>query len=106
MKGLQPNASRRARGRSRKSANRTQCASENRPANYSPAFGTESLRRRGSNAFVANLFGRRSLVRRQLLLVHAPQKILIPHSTTTMADTSVAAVSTFSMEATLILFLR
>jgi hypothetical protein len=37
------------------------------------------------------------------LLVHAPWKILIPHNTTTMADTSVAAVNTLSMEATLIL---
>jgi hypothetical protein len=30
-----------------------------------------------------------------------PWKILIPHSTTTMADTSVAAVNTLSKEATL-----
>jgi hypothetical protein len=37
------------------------------------------------------------------LFVHAPWKILIPHNTTTMADTSVAAVNTLSMEATLIL---
>jgi hypothetical protein len=30
-----------------------------------------------------------------------PWKILIPHSTTTMADTNVAAVNTLSKEATL-----
>jgi hypothetical protein len=30
-----------------------------------------------------------------------PWKILIPHSTTTMADTKVAAVNTLSKEATL-----
>src|SRR5437879_6550412 len=45
----------------------------------------------------------RSLVRRQLLSVHVPWKILSPHSTTTMTDTSVAAVNTLSKEATLIL---
>jgi hypothetical protein len=32
-----------------------------------------------------------------------PWKILIPHSTTTMADINVAAVNTLSKEATLIL---
>lgn len=39
-------------------------------------------------------------------LFHTPWKILIPHSTMTMANTSVAAVSTLSKEATLILTLR
>jgi hypothetical protein len=63
---------------------------------------TEGFRRRGSDAFVANLFDRRSLVRRQLAACHAPWKILIPHSTTTMAVIRVAAVNTLSMEATLI----
>jgi hypothetical protein len=48
------------------------------------------------------LLARRSLVRRQFLLTHAPWKIFIPHNTTTMANTSVAAVNT-SKEATLIL---
>ena len=38
--------------------------------------------------------------------VHTPWKIFIPHSTMTMANTSVAAVSTLSKEATLILTLR
>src|SRR4030095_15851032 len=51
------------------------------------------------------LLARRSLVRRQFLLTHAPWKIFIPHSTTTMANTSVAAVNT-SKEATLIQLLR
>jgi hypothetical protein len=37
-----------------------------------------------------------------VLPVHVPSKILIPHSTTTMADIRVAAVNTLSMEATLI----
>ncbi len=32
---------------------------------------------------------------------HVPWKILIPHNTTTMTDTSVAAVNTLSKEATL-----
>jgi len=36
------------------------------------------------------------------LPVYVPWKILIPHSTTTMADIRVAAVNTLSMEATLI----
>jgi hypothetical protein len=48
------------------------------------------------------LLARKSLVRRQLLLTHVPWKIFTPHSTTTMANTSVAAVNT-SKEATLIL---
>ena len=34
-------------------------------------------------------------------LTQMPWKILIPHSTTTMADTKVAAVNTLSKEATL-----
>jgi hypothetical protein len=34
-------------------------------------------------------------------LLQMPWKILIPHSTTTMADTKVAAVNTLSKEATL-----
>jgi hypothetical protein len=76
-----------------------------RPANYSSAIGTESLRRRGSEVMPSS---RTSSVGGLLfdassLLVHAPRKILIPHSTTTMADTSVAAVNTLSKEATLIL---
>ena len=67
MKDLQPNASCPARG-SRKAVNQTRCVLEkgNRPANYLPAIGTESFRRRGSDAFVVNPFARRSLVRRQL----------------------------------------
>jgi len=91
----------------RKVVNQTQCASVkgDRPANYSSAIGTESLRRRGSevmpssrtSSFGGLLFDASSL------LVHALRKILIPHSTTTMADTSVAAVNTLSKEATLIL---
>jgi hypothetical protein len=73
------------------------------PANYSSAIETEGFRRRGSDAFVANLFLAGGLLFDvRFLLVHAPWKILIPHSTTTMADTSVAAVNTLSKEATLI----
>jgi hypothetical protein len=66
MKGLQPNACCLARG-SRKVVSQTRCVLEkgNRPANHSPAIGTESFRRRGSGAFVVNPFARRSLVRRQ-----------------------------------------
>ena len=37
------------------------------------------------------------------LSVHTLRKILIPHNTTTMADTSVATANTLSKEATLIL---
>ena len=76
---------------------------DDHPANYSSAIETEGLRRRGSDAFVANLFFAGGLLFDvRFLLVHAPWKILIPHSTTTMADTSVAAVNTLSKEATLI----
>jgi hypothetical protein len=71
--------------------------------NASSATGTEGFRRRGSDAFVANLFLDGGLLFDAFLPVHAPWKILIPHSTTTMADTSVAAVNTLSKEATLIL---
>jgi len=70
----------------------------------SSATGTEGFRRRGSDAIVANLFVARGLLfDASFLPVHAPWKILIPHSTTTMADTSVAAVNTLSKEATLML---
>jgi hypothetical protein len=66
--------------------------------------GTEGFRRRGSDAIVANLFLARGLLfDASFPPVHAPQKILIPHNTITMADTSVAAVSTLSKEATLML---
>ena len=58
-----------------------------RPAIANVSTGTEGFRRRGSDAFA----------------VQMPWKILIPHSTTTMADTSVAAVNTLSKEATLML---
>ena len=95
-----------ARG-SRKVVNQIQCASEKdgRPANHSQAIGIESLRRRGSEVMPSS---RTSSVGGLLfdassLLVHAPRKILISHSNTTMADTSVAAVNTLSKEATLIL---
>jgi hypothetical protein len=40
------------------------------------------------------------------LSAYTLRKILIPHSTTTMADTSVATANTLSKEATLILSLR
>jgi hypothetical protein len=43
------------------------------------------------------------LVDASCLPVYAPWKIFNPHSTTTMADISVAAVNTLSKEATLIL---
>ena len=73
------------------------------PANSSSAIGTGGLRRRGNDAFVANLFLPEVLLfDASFLPVHAPWRILIPHSTTTMADTSVAAVNTLSKEATLI----
>jgi hypothetical protein len=76
---------------------------DDHPANYSSAIETEGFRRRGSDALVANLFLAGGLLFDvRFLLVHAPWKILIPHSTTTMADTSVAAVNTLSKEATLI----
>lgn len=79
------------------------------PAKDSSATKKKGLRRRGSDAFDAFVTGplldRRSLVRRQRP-AHTPWKILIPHSTMTMASTSVAAVSTLSKEATLILTLR
>src|ERR1700732_4836019 len=99
-------ASCRARG-SRKVVNQTQWASARTIArqNYSSAIGIESLRRRGSEVMpssrTSSVGGR--LFDASSLLVHAPRKILIPHSTTTMADTSVAAVNTLSKEATLIL---
>jgi hypothetical protein len=80
------------------------------PAKDSSATKKKGLRRRGSDAFDAFVAGplldRRSLVRLQPALLHTPWKILIPHSTMTMASTSVAAVSTLSKEATLILTLR
>jgi hypothetical protein len=64
----------------------------------------KDLRRRGSDAFVANLFLTGGLLfDASFLPVYAPWKIFNPHSTTTMADTSVAAVNTLSKEATLIL---
>ena len=79
-------------------------------AKDSSATKKKGLRRRGSDAFEAFVAGplldRRSLVRLQPALLHTPWKILIPHSTMTMANTSVAAVSTLSKEATLILTLR
>jgi hypothetical protein len=95
-------AARIARGRE---PNSMRIRKSDRPANYSSAIETESLRRRGSEVMPSS---RTSSVGGLLfdassLLVHAPRKILIPHSTTTMADTSVAAVNTLSKEATLIL---
>ncbi len=64
----------------------------------------KDLRRRGSDAFVANLFLTGGLlVDASFLPVYVPWKIFNPHSTTTMADISVAAVNTLSKEATLIL---
>jgi hypothetical protein len=66
--------------------------------------GTAGFRRRGRDAFVANLFLIGGLlVDASFLPVQIPWKILIPHSTTTIADTSVATANTFSKEATLIL---
>jgi hypothetical protein len=70
-------------------------------------MGTEGLRRRGSDAVVANLFLPGGLlVDASCLPVYVPWKIFSPHNTTTMADISVAAVNTLSKEATLILTLR
>jgi hypothetical protein len=64
----------------------------------------KDLRRRGSDAVVANLFLAGGLLfDASFLPVYMPWKILNPHSTTTMADISVAAVNTLSKEATLIL---
>jgi hypothetical protein len=57
-------------------------------------------------AFVANPFLTGGFQFDASTPVHTPWKILIPHSTMTMASTSVAAVSTLSKEATLILTLR
>jgi hypothetical protein len=77
---------------------------DERPANSSPAIGTAGFRRRGRDAFVANLFLTGGLLfDASFLPVHAPRKILIPHNTTAMADTSVATANTLSKEATLIL---
>ena len=66
----------------------------------------QGFRRRGRDAFVANLPFGGLLLDASFLPVHAPRKILIPHSTITMADTSVATANTLSTEATLILSLR
>src|ERR1700737_3112010 len=90
---------------SHKAVNQNECASERTITRRTirSAIETEGFRRRGSDAFVANLFFAGGLLFDvRFLLVHAPWKILIPHSTTTMADTSVAAVNTLSKEATLI----
>src|SRR5260221_13078461 len=74
------------------------------PAVLSYATGTEGLRRRGSDALVASLFLSGGLCSDESFpSAHMPWKILIPHSTTTMADISVAAVITLSKEATLML---
>jgi hypothetical protein len=56
--------------------------------------------------FVANLLTGGLLFDASALSAHALRKILIPHSTTTIADTSVATANTLSKEATLILSLR
>ena len=79
------------------------------PAKDSSATKKKGLRRRGSDAFdafVANLFLTGGFQFDASTPAHTPWKILIPHSTMTMASTSVAAVSTLSKEATLILTLR
>ena len=73
-------------------------------ANSSPSIRTAGFRRRGRDASLANRFDFEGfLLRRKFLPVHTPWKILIPHSTTTMANTSVATANTLSKEATLIL---
>ena len=65
------------------------CVSGTRASNATIAStGTRGLRRRGSVPSVHMPY-------------QMPWKILIPHSTTTMADTNVAAVNTLSKEATL-----
>jgi|SRR3954447_3233356 hypothetical protein len=83
---------------------RTVCRDTRALAIPSYSTGTEGLRRRGSHALVASLFLSGGLCFDESFpSAHMPWKILIPHSTTTMADTSVAAVNTLSKEATLIL---
>ena len=77
MRGLKPDSNQ----------NALRAEKDERPANAFAQTGTEGFRRRGSDAFA----------------VQMPWKIFIPHSTTTMADTSVAAVNTLSKEATLML---
>jgi hypothetical protein len=93
-----------ARG-SRGLVNRTECVSERTIARRNIR---RQLEQKASAAAEVMLSSRTPSVGGLLfdasfLFVHAPWKILIPHSTTTMADTSVAAVNTLSMEATLIL---
>src|ERR1700730_6206067 len=108
MKGLQPNASCRAcRSRKVVKPNSVGIRKDDRPAklfvgNWNrkpppPQKGSEVMPSSRTSSVGGLLFDASSL------LVHAPRKILIPHSTTTMADTSVAAVNTLSNEATLIL---
>jgi hypothetical protein len=99
-----------ARADSRQAVNQTRYASGTslrRTIRRQPEI--KGLRRRGSDAFQRlcrePLLDRRSLVDASTP-AHTPWKILIPHSTMTMANTSVAAVSTLSKEATLILTLR
>jgi hypothetical protein len=74
---------RRSRVRGRQQ-NSLRVGTRERPAILPHVTGTEGLRRRGG-----------------VPSAQMPWKILIPHSTTTMADTSVAAVNTLSKEATL-----
>jgi hypothetical protein len=95
-----------ARGRQRADPRRMSCEpSEVRAVGeLSPSIRTAGFRRRGRGPCFANLFLIWSfLVRTRVPAVHTPWKILIPHSTTTMANTSVATANTLSKEATLIL---
>jgi hypothetical protein len=94
----------RARIARTRESNPVRIGKDDRPANYSSAIA----KKKASAAAEVMLSSRTPSVGGLLfdasfLFVHAPWKILIPHNTTTMADTSVAAVNTLSMEATLIL---
>src|SRR4051812_6576354 len=99
--GLETNTFRGAGRITRQAVNQTRYASEGTSPRRKirRQLIKKGLRRRGSDAFEAFVAGplldRRSLVRRQRP-AHTPWKILIPHSTMTMASTSVAAVSTLS----------
>jgi hypothetical protein len=64
------------------------------------------FRRRGRDAFCREPTNGGLLFDASFLSAYTLRKILIPHSTTTMADTSVATANTLSKEATLILSLR
>jgi hypothetical protein len=101
------NAGKPARGRQRVVPGQMLCQSSEAPRGRRTLrrrFERRGFRRRGRDASLTNRFDLEGfLLRREFLPVHTPWKILIPHSTMTMANTSVATANTLSKEATLIL---